>query len=357
MKKYSELREQEKKEMVEILSDYIISTKGTINKACIYAEIFNIDIKHTTLITAINNVLSIENPEKYEKVMKILNPKEYTPKEINSQPVKQAQNLVGGGVEKSTNIPEADTSSQKLNKSDLTQMSLNQIKEVILMALTYRTSFKNLAVLFHSTEEEIRKMFSRLPEYDMVLNYLDKETKNEDKINERVAYIHSFNYLKKKKTILKEIKKAKKNIRMFTSTMANAHVDIPGEDVANKEIGNHVKTTSEELQAILDCSQEILKKHMSLVDDSIVVGTMNKMVYELTESEVEAIARYRLKYSLPIKKIQQILGRDPRTIYKFEEELSKKDMIFKEKIERLNDYYQEKSNTVKAEYGVNMHKR
>lgn len=179
--------------------------------------------------------------------------------------------------------------------------------EIALMALTYRVSYKNLAKLLKISEEEISSSLESLSEFSLPLYQLKKETINEDKINERVAYINARNYLLERNKLIMELREAKRT-----------------------------KTPDE----VKKC-QENIKKHFAKVDDTIVASTIGKRTQELTEKELESITRYRLKYGLSKKACSSIIRRGTKTIKALEERLAEKNPIFKEKIEDLDQYWKE----------------
>jgi len=190
------------------------------------------------------------------------------------------------------------------------------IQELILMALTYRVSYKNLAILLNSSEEEIKEVFESFLDMQEILRYLDFETRNEDEINQRVAYINAKNYLNKRQLIMKELILAKKE--------------------NNKDAIKEAK--------------EKLDKHFELVNDSFVLSTVNKNISELTQEECDAISRFRLKYGASKKWSTTQLKRDRRTINRLDEELAQRNPIFREKIELLNDYWHERRKEFTMEY-------
>lgn len=182
------------------------------------------------------------------------------------------------------------------------------IDELINMALTYRISFKNMALLLKTNEEDVKIAFTRIKNYTRPLRWLENETYNEDEIDERVAYIQGYNYLTERK----------KKIKILTD--AKSKNDLEGIKKANQE----------------------LRKLRTLVDDTIVANTISKNTTDLSQEERNAIAKYRVKYGLSKTDASLILSRRRATITKLESEFSENNILYAEKIERLNDYWDEK---------------
>ena len=316
IQKISDLDEEILNNYTEMIADYIIETKSSTRKAAAYAcrQIFES-----------NKPQSIENKivqkriyESYElllenynvsQIAKILNStddiiyRDLTSRLPRLDHVK-AQ-IVKAKLEQirlNNLIKKQKNNSQSQDISDL---SYNTIKEFINMALTYRVSYKSLAKLFSSTEEEIRNTFLQFPGYKFALEQLDIETRYEIEINERVAYLQALSYLQNRSKILKKINIAKK-------------------DQNQLEI-NNLKIQFKQLN--------------SLIDDSIVYRTIGKPLIKLTKLERESISKYHLKYYTDIGTCSEKLRRNKKTIEMLDQELAEKKTIFGEKIERLYDYY------------------
>lgn len=238
--------------------------------------------------------------------------KEKMTEEEETTKIDNAKSASGGGVDLEQESTEKENTQEPRAKLDTDKLTLKVIKELILMSLTYRISYKNLSKLLNAEEEAIRNVFKKIPEFASTLHWLDIETINEDEIDERVAYINGFNYLQKRKKLLKQISIAKKR-----------------NDV--QEV-NHLRNQ--------------LKKHFQLIDDSIVNGTLDKPLSALTEEERDAIAKYRVKYFLSKNHFENRIGRAKVIITKLEQELGEKNPVWRGKIERLNNYWE----TVQIDY-------
>lgn len=353
---YSYLSEEELKEKILMIADYIIDNKASLRAAAKYASDNGFKISHVSVHYLLQNKLMELDKNRYEKVMAIIN--EHLPKSIEDDEVKSRVNaatslllqdftieeiaerlnstfdiiyddltnrlpkldskkadLVKSRLEKHRlkNLERAKNKANDANKPtlDLNKLNRNVLKEIILMALTYRVSFKNLSKLLNASIEDIKASLSSLEEFNEPLYYLDIETINEDEINERVAYVNGYNYLKTRKKLLSQLSKAKK-------------------------LNNKTE---------IDKIQNLIAEHHHLVDDSVAYGTVGKNLNILTEEEKEAIARYRLKYALSKRKVSTIFQRKrENSIDLIEEELAAKNPIYKEKIERLNDYMNMRKN-------------
>lgn len=191
---------------------------------------------------------------------------------------------------------------------ELKKLKNNTIKEIILMTLTYRVSYKNLAKIFAEDIDEIKSLFAKFPDLSYAFYLLDRETMYEDEINEKSAYVYAMNYLKKRRNIIKELKAAKLE-------------------------NNHEK---------LNMKTQELHEHFLLVDDTIALGTIGRRLNELTQEELESISRYRLKYGLSMNDCMRIFRRDKDTLIRLEKELAEKNPLFNEKIDILNNHWYEK---------------
>lgn len=188
---------------------------------------------------------------------------------------------------------------------DVSKLKKPVLKEIALLALTYRVSNKNLASLLDTSSEEIREALNDLIEFQIPLYWLRRETEFEDEIDERVAYIHAQNYLNKRKKLMKELKVAK-------------------------------ETKDEEK---IKEAQANLKEHFKEIDDTFVSQTIGKRLNELTTEEREAISKFRLKYGLAKRVCSKELGRPRKTIDRLDQELAEKNPIFRDKVELLNAYW------------------
>lgn len=203
-------------------------------------------------------------------------------------------------------------SSLKPENSVFAQFSENKRKEIILMALTFRLSYKTLAAMFGTTIEDIVVYLEGISATKHAMQFLNIETINESFRLEIKAYQSAKKYWDERNHLINAIKEIQKN--------SNIKVNESTEDA--------ISTLKTELK-------ELRKQ----IDDSIVIGTKNKRINELTDEEKNALARYRLKYASTIRQCVDMLYFDRYSMQKLEKELSKLDPIFKEKIDRLNSYW------------------
>jgi hypothetical protein len=187
----------------------------------------------------------------------------------------------------------------------LIEQNNKTITEVILMALTYRLSYVNLAKLFKTTVEDVSEAFSRFSEYDEALKHLRIETECEDETDSRVAFVNAYNYWATRKIILRELAKAVKE-----------------------------NNADQEREA-----REKLKNHRLKIDDSLAMAIMDRTSDLSINEQKEVILKYRLKYGISIKQIVKLFHHDRRIIKRWEEEYCQINPIYKGKIEILNGYY------------------
>lgn len=193
----------------------------------------------------------------------------------------------------------------------LQKYSYKILKEIALVALTYRVSYKTIAKMFNTTIEDVQSTFRNLDDFSISLYYLDRETINEDEISERKAYECAKLYFKKRNELYKKLKDSSENREDIIKEIDELHHDI---------------------------------------DDYHISILKNKTYYELSEIDREKIARYRLKYYLSRRNISSCFKIDKTVIPKIEQELAQKDPIYSRKLELLNYTYDRKNQ----EYGKNV---
>lgn len=198
-------------------------------------------------------------------------------------------------------------SIQKRN-FELSKAPFNLKKEVALVALTYRTSYKSLATILGTTEDDIEYSFKYIDNLDEALECLNHETVNETKEAEEISFNKTKEYFIKRKNIFKKI----------------------------KQVGDVKKEGLLELNLLL---REI--------NDYGIDVLMKKNYRELNEEECEKIARYRLKYYYSVREIERNFNIADTTINKIEEELAKKDPIYSDKLNILHYYY----DNIRNKYG------
>ena len=187
----------------------------------------------------------------------------------------------------------------------LQDVSLKKLKEIALVALTYRVSFKTLAKMFGTTIEDVDISCSYLDNLELPLYYLKVETQNENEEFEKIAEKNARLYFQKRNKLYERLKKEPEK-----------------------------KT-------------EILKQITDLyhtIDDYEISRLLNKKAFTFDEFEQEIVAKYRLKYYCSLRRTQKNLGIDVDFIVKFEEILAKKDPIYARKLDLLNYTYDLKRN-------------
>ena len=177
------------------------------------------------------------------------------------------------------------------------------LKEIVMVALTYRVSYKNLARIFGTTIEDVKEAFYSLDFQTRALYFLNEETKLEDEINEKYAYTYAKNYFNKRNKIINTLR--------------------------NETDKAQIEKLKLELQELC-----------SLVDDSIVLSSNGKYVNQLNDREIESIAKFRLKYWMSLTSAKKVLNRDKSTIYRIEEMYAENNKIFEEKLSGLNNYFE-----------------
>ena len=157
----------------------------------------------------------------------------------------------------------------------------NKLQQV-LVALTYRVSLKTLAKLFHTTYKDIINLFISFDKLEDSLGYLVLETLNEDSTTEKVALHYATKYFQERKDLV--LKK------------------LPLNDLYAK------------------------------IYDFRVFATIGKHASELTEEERDLIAKYPVKYYVPIEAFAIDLKRDQDLIINCMESLAKRNPIFEDKV-------------------------
>lgn len=179
--------------------------------------------------------------------------------------------------------------------------------ELLLMALTYRVSFKTIAKWFHTSIADVIETFIKFNSlFDSVVG-LFEETVNEDEINEKKAFAHAKEYWNNRNTLIKKLNAAKK---------------------------------SNDKEAIAEIKSKIKELH-ALIDDTRLDEISTKQFVNLTSEERGIIARYRIKYNLSHHEVEKRLSFSRENIKKCEEELALKDPVYDEKFDILNRHHKE----------------
>ena len=195
---------------------------------------------------------------------------------------------------------------------ELKKSSFKIQKEVALVALTYRTSYKSLAMILGTTVEEIEQVFRYLDDLSVSLHYLNQETLNESQEVEEIAFNKTKQYFLLRTKICK-ITKEETTIK------------------ENKELINKFKKLRREIY------------------DNDIKELMTKTHRELNEDEQEKIARYRLKYYLSVRAIKRNFKLGQIMINKMEEELAKKDPIYSDKLDLLHYVYDQQRDSFRPQ--------
>lgn len=188
------------------------------------------------------------------------------------------------------------------NNGFLVKQSSITKKEIILMALTYRVSYKSLATMFQTTIEDIINMFKEYTEFQTFLENLDAETRNEEKWLESYAYEQACSYWEERTKLNLDLKELTKRKDGFAIKLVKA-----------KQRKLHTK-----------------------IDDTMAYNIKEKKFATLTEEERNKIAWYRIKYSLTKELCCTIFKINKESMVKCEKELAQKDKIYATKLDYLN---------------------
>ena len=181
--------------------------------------------------------------------------------------------------------------------------SNNLLKEIILVALTYRVSLKSLAILFNTSIEDIKQTFLFFDfDYLESLNFLHIETQNETKEEEKIAYEKAEIYFYLRSKLILAIKGT-----------------------------NHLETKENYKHLRMNLLKEI--------DDSFIKRIAGRKISAITIQDREYIARYRLKYYFSMAECSEKLKRSSEFIRACEEELALKDEIYAKKLAVLNETF------------------
>ena len=188
------------------------------------------------------------------------------------------------------------------NNGFLVKQSSITKKEIILMALTYRVSYKSLATMFQTTIEDVINMFKEYTEFQTFLENLDAETRNEEKWLESYAYEQACSYWEERTKLNLDLKELTKRKDGFAIKLVKA-----------KQRKLHTK-----------------------IDDTMAYNIKEKKFATLTEEERNKIAWYRIKYSLTKELCCTIFKINKESMVKCEKELAQKDKIYATKLDYLN---------------------
>lgn len=73
---------------------------------------------------------------------------------------------------------------------ELKSLSAKTLKEIALVALTYRVSNKSIASLFDTTIEDVEIALKMIDDLEISLHYLNQEVLYDDEFSEKLPYIN-----------------------------------------------------------------------------------------------------------------------------------------------------------------------
>lgn len=214
------------------------------------------------------------------------------------------------------------------SSKSLQSKSLNAQREIVLMALTYRVSYKSVAKMFGVSLKDVIETFKTFEDYMSSLECLFFETWCENETFEKKAQENARNYWNKRNALVN----ASNKISERKKTM---------EDGEEKEI---------EEQKIVEIKRRLKELRIEVYDAFIPI-LKDKNVRDYTEEEKDLIARYVLKYYYSFRICGEKLGVDRTTISGYIKNLVERDPIFAEKIiyyesvkQERSDYFLEQNN-------------
>lgn len=182
-------------------------------------------------------------------------------------------------------------------------------EEILLMALTYRVSFKSLASWFGVTLEDVIATFDPFISLQGSIYDLFAETVVEDENTEKWSLWHAKNYWRERNKLITELNTAKKE-------------------------GNKEK---------IDSLKEEIRKLRAKINDTLLWEALKKEPNEWTEEEKEILAWYPIKYSISIEESAKRLNIGRERLARCQENFATKNMIFSEKMDLYKKTFQEVS--------------
>lgn len=303
------------------------------------------------IFNALNNSnSSIYNPKKYDELVsikmanKLSHTKEHIAKINNyyfSKTKEQASKIINGEytiseIVTSTSNPIDTLSSlghiydEKLN-ADLEPFFLNYsliggnkekrisnfsnkvLKEIVLVALTYRVSLKNLSILFNTDILDICDALKNLDYLMTALNHLFIETENEDEISSKRALFKAKEYYQKRNKYVKMLNDAKRKC-----------------DYQKQK----------EAKVLLD------KLYLE-INDKPLHEALEKDMINLTSEERDLIAQYQLKYYLSDRKCCELLKINKETLASICASYAERNPIYAEKKDIHYAFFYEQYNNLK----------
>lgn len=210
----------------------------------------------------------------------------------------------------------------------LQSKSLNAQREIVLMALTYRVSYKTVARMFGVSLRDVIETFKTFDDYMSSLECLFFETWCESEIFEKKAKENARNYWNKRNVLVNASNNSSKKIKQM-------------------EEGKEKEIEEEKLEEM----KRRLKDLRIEVYDTFIPILKCKNARDYTEEEQDLIARYVLKYYYSFRICGKQLGIDRTTFSDYIKSLAARDPIFAEKInyyesikQNRNDYYLEQNS-------------
>ena len=204
-------------------------------------------------------------------------------------------------------------SNQKKNTKQFSDYPRKTRQEFLLLALTYRISFKTMAKLLNTTVIDITNGFlSSMDMNDITLDALFMETINESSEEQEQTYQKAKQYLHKRNAYIQKLNQYSKE---------------------NKE---------EKVSALKEMIQELHHE----IDDYHLNETLKKASYTYTEEDKEIIARSILKYYISLNDATVRFHRHFSNLQDDMQTLAQKDEVFAKKYEVYKEYYQQKSALV-----------
>lgn len=196
-------------------------------------------------------------------------------------------------------------------------------KEIVLMALTYRVSYKTIAKMFGVSMKNVIETFKTFNDLSLSLDFLFLETYCEDEINEKKAYSDAKKYWKKRNELITSLNEARKN--------------------SDGEQAKQIKIQLDELR--------------SEINDRCVLNLKEKKATDLTQEERDLVAKYQLKYYLSSSECGRQFGFDKNTIQRYSASLAERNPIFAEKMILHHKCYQEVNERWVEQYNAKISRR
>ncbi len=216
----------------------------------------------------------------------------------------------------------AKEDNQKEVKKPFSEYPNNFKKEMLLLALTYRVSFKSMAKLLNTTVLDIAKGFMSVMDFN-VSDMLFLDTIGNDLNTELNAYENAKNYLLRRNALVR-----------YLNTSIN-HNDQEKKEFIKEKIRN--------------LQHEI--------DDSKIEKILNKGKKSYTIEEKDTIARYTVKYYLSLMSASNILHMEAKKIKEYIFDLAERDAIFSGSLDFYCKIYKEMQRKIKLEIEENDVKR